>query len=152
MSAPAEKPDAERPAGGGGVEGAPDAAGEVPGGDTGAHGGLFALPGWIVAWFYPHVALFVLANASAIALNAAMGRPWWALWVAVGSLALLGLHYLLYKIMTIDEAWVDARAEEVHLKSYDRGHIQEMSERRGLTTPADRIRKRRSRKDGHDTS
>jgi uncharacterized membrane protein len=71
-----------------------------------------------------------------------MGRPWWAIWVVIVTVLMLGLHFLVYKAMTIDDAWVDARAEEIHVKSYDRGHIQEMSERRGLTTPADRIKRR----------
>ncbi len=106
---------------------------------------LFALPEWIVSTFRWHAAAAVAINGSAIALNWAMGRPWWAIWVVVATVLVLGLHFLVYKAMTIDDAWVDARAEEIHVKSYDRGHIQEMSERRGLTTPADRIKSLRGK-------
>jgi len=105
---------------------------------------LFALPSWIVSTFRWHAIAAIAINTAAIALNWHVGRPAWSIWVVVATVLLLGLHFLFYKVMTIDDAWVDARAEELHVKSYDRGHIQEMSERRGLTTPADRIKRRRS--------
>jgi hypothetical protein len=34
------------------------------------------------------------------------------------------VHYLVYKSRTVDERWVEERTEELHLKSYDRDHIQ----------------------------
>lgn len=105
-------------------------------------GKAFVLPSWIVTSFRWHAGLAALVTSTAVAANIAMGPPGWSLWVVVGAIALLGPHYLLYKIMTIDEAWVDARSEEIHLKSYDRGHIQDISGRQGLTTPSDKGLKR----------
>lgn len=100
------------------------------------------LPSWLVASFRWHAILAAVATATAIAANVRMGPPAWSLWVVVAAIALLGPHYLLYKIMTIDESWVDARSEEIHLKSYDRSHIQDISGRQGLSTPVDRAVKR----------
>lgn len=104
---------------------------------------ILSLPSWIITTFRWHRLTALIVMAVSIALNAMTGRPWWSIWVVVAAIAAVGAHYLAYKTMTIDDAWVDARAEEIHVKSYDRGHIQEMSERRGLETPADRIKQRR---------
>ena len=67
-----------------------------------------------------------------IALNLAnvvMGRPWWAFWPLIVTGFLLGVHYLLYKATTVDEQWAEERVEELNLKSYDRGHIEELKSR-----------------------
>ena len=63
--------------------------------------------------------------------NASTGRPWWAFWPLLVTGMLLGLHYLLYKAMTVDEHWAEERIEELNLKSYDRSHIEELKSRFG---------------------
>ena len=51
---------------------------------------------------------------------------------------LLGLHYFLYKVATVDEQWAEERVEELNLKSYDRSHIEELKTRYGGDAPARR--------------
>jgi len=65
--------------------------------------------------------------------NVVTGRPWWAFWSLIATAFLLGLHYLLYKGLSVDEQWADERVEELNLKSYDRGHIEDLKSRFGRT-------------------
>ena len=37
-----------------------------------------------------------------------------------------GLHYILFKAFTVDERWVEQRVEDLTIKSYDRGHIEDI--------------------------
>ena len=49
------------------------------------------------------------------------------------------LHYLVYKASVIDDDWVDARAADLHYKSYDQGHIDFIAERHDLDQINDRL-------------
>lgn len=40
---------------------------------------------------------------------------------------MLAVHYLIHKAMTVDEAWVEERAADLHSKSYDAGHIDQIA-------------------------
>jgi hypothetical protein len=81
------------------------------------------LLGLAVRLFRPHFLVFFAAGAAIIALAAATG--WHRLyWIVMGWGGLLLVHYLVYKARIIDERWVEERTEELHLKSYDRDHIQ----------------------------
>ena len=92
--------------------------------------------------FRRHFAAFLLVNIALTAVNVVMGAPWWAFWpLAAWSLPLL-LHYLVYKTSTIDDAWVDARVEDLRSKSYDLSHIDDIkrastgaSPKRGVGEP-----------------
>lgn len=82
--------------------------------------------------FYPrHLWTFVTLNAAATAVNFLTGQPWWAFWLLIVTSFLLGVHYLLYKALTVDEQWAEERTEELNLKSYDRSHIEELKGRFG---------------------
>jgi hypothetical protein len=74
---------------------------------------------------------FVALNIGLNLTNVMTGRPWWAFWPLIVTGMLLGLHYLLYKAMTVDEHWAEERIEELNLKSYDRSHIEELKSRFG---------------------
>jgi hypothetical protein len=85
------------------------------------------------AW---HLRGFVIANVALTAANVWTGGPWWAFWPLVASGFPLAVHYLSYKAAVVDERWVDARVEELNLKSYDRSHIEDVKARRGAkSTP-----------------
>ncbi|HSH06207.1 MAG TPA: 2TM domain-containing protein [Burkholderiales bacterium] len=76
--------------------------------------------------FRRHFAVFLAVNLVLTAANVVMGAPWWAFWpLAIWSVALL-VHYLVYKTSTIDDAWVDARVEDLRSKSYDLSHIDDI--------------------------
>jgi len=76
--------------------------------------------------FRRHFAAFLLVNLALTGTNIAMGAPWWAFWpLAIWGVPLV-VHYLIYKASTIDDAWVDARVEDLRSKSYDLSHIDDI--------------------------
>lgn len=95
----------------------------------------------LVQLFPWHAGVFLAVNAAITAINAVTGPPWWGLWPLLATGALLGVHYLGYKAAAVDERWVDARVEELNLKSYDRGHIEGLKARHGDAAPLDNERK-----------
>lgn len=77
------------------------------------------------------VALYPLHRAVTLALNGLLtvanfftGTPWWAVWPLLVTGFALGLHYLVYKVRTTDDEWVQQRVDDLHDRSYDRGHIE----------------------------
>ena len=86
-----------------------------------------------------HLIAFCAINAGLTALNVYTGRPWWAVWPLLGWGVVLAIHWLIWRVRTVDDRWVDARTEEVWLKSYDRSHIDGIRERvDGTPTGPDR--------------
>jgi hypothetical protein len=61
--------------------------------------------------------------------NLIRGGGWWTFWPMLALAFLLGLHFLLYKAVSVDEAWADERVEDLNVKSYDRGHINSIAGR-----------------------
>lgn len=76
-----------------------------------------------VTGFRPHFLVFLAAALAILALAAATDWSWLYWLPLVWGIPLL-VHYLIYKARTVDDRWVDERTEELHLKSYDRDHIQ----------------------------
>jgi hypothetical protein len=76
-----------------------------------------------------HVVAFCAFNACLTALNVYLGRPWWAVWPLLAWGVVLAVHWLIWRARTVDDRWVDARTEELWLKSYDRSHIDGIRER-----------------------
>jgi hypothetical protein len=86
---------------------------------------------WAPRAFRWHMLAFVAFNTGLNLTNALTGRPWWAFWPLIATAFLLGIHYLLYKAVTVDEQWAEERVEELNLKSYDRSHIEGLKSRFG---------------------
>ena len=79
--------------------------------------------------FRRHLLAFVVVNVLLTAANVVMGAPWWAFWpLLVWALALM-IHFLFYRASTVDDAWVDERAQDLRSKSYDLGHIDSIRQR-----------------------
>ncbi len=47
---------------------------------------------------------------------------------------MLAVHFLVYKTGTVDEDWVAERTAELHSKSYDAGHIDQIAADHGGKT------------------
>lgn len=85
--------------------------------------------GWrdrLVRGFRWHRLGFLTLNLALTAANIAAGPPWWALWPLLATGLLLALHAFFCKAFTVDERWAQARVAELNLKSYDRGHIEDI--------------------------
>jgi hypothetical protein len=86
-------------------------------------------PAWVgrlVRAFRWHAWFFGAINVALTAINIAVGPPWWALWPLLATGLAFGLHYILFKAFTVDERWVEQRVEDLTIKSYDRGHIEDI--------------------------
>lgn len=90
---------------------------------------LAAIRPWVVRGFRWHAAVFLMLNGVLTVFNVATGSPWWAFWPLAATALLLGLHYIVYKSLTANEAWAAERVEELNLKSYDRSHIEDLKSR-----------------------
>jgi len=78
--------------------------------------------------FRRHRLAFILVNGALTAANLYTGAPWWAFWpLALWSVALT-IHYLIFRSARVDDAWVEERVLDLRSKSYDLGHIQDISE------------------------
>ena len=74
------------------------------------------------AWAY-------VAGACVLSVaNWLTGAPWWSFWPLAGWGVALAAHYLFRKSRTVDEAWVEERTADLHSKSYDAGHIDQIAE------------------------
>ena len=80
----------------------------------------------IARLFRPHLAAFVVVNVVLTGINIYGGAPWWAFWpLAIWGLVLM-LHFLYARASSVDEAWVEERTLDLHSKSYDSGHIDDI--------------------------
>lgn len=100
---------------------------------------------------YPwHRLVFITLNGLITAINIWTGPPWWGLWPLVITGAVFIVHFLIYRVVTIDEQWVDERAVDVYDRSYDQGHIANIAGRHDMETPLERtereLRERRARR------
>jgi predicted TIM-barrel fold metal-dependent hydrolase len=74
---------------------------------------------------------FALVSAVVIltVINFFVGEGWWSLWPAVGWGIIFFFHLCLVKATNVDEEWVNERTDDLRLKSYDLGHIDDIDER-----------------------
>jgi len=87
--------------------------------------------------FRRHAGAYAVVACVLSAANWHTGVPWWSFWpLAIWGVA-LGIHYLIHKTLSVDEAWVEERTAELHSKSYDAGHIDRISADQGAQS-ADR--------------
>lgn len=77
--------------------------------------------------FRRHAALFLGVNVALNVANYFVGTGWWAFWPLTAWGVLFMIHYLRYKAVTVNEQWVDTRASELRIKSYDRDHIENIA-------------------------
>lgn len=82
---------------------------------------------WVV--FRWHRNAFLVVNGALHVANILMGARWWAFWPLFGWGVVFLAHYLYVKTISVDQAWVDERAEELRYKSYDLGHIRDIEDR-----------------------
>jgi hypothetical protein len=98
--------------------------------------GIGAFGRWLVRAFPWHLRGMLVGNAALSIANAFTGGPWWAFWPLLATGFLLAVHFLFCKAAAVDDRWVEERAEELNLKSYDRSHIENLKARhRGKSDP-----------------
>lgn len=76
-----------------------------------------------------HMLAYAGLGAILLAANIYVGGGWWSFWpLSIWSIV-VALHFLFVKSVNVDDSWVKERAEELHLRSYDLGHIEDIEKR-----------------------
>ena len=88
-----------------------------------------------------HVGIYVACAGALTAVNWTVGGSWWSFWPVGVWGVVLGVHYLVYKTRSVDESWVEERTADLHSKSYDASHIDDIARDRGAAEDAVRERK-----------
>ena len=79
--------------------------------------------------FRLHRRIFVTAMVTLIVINVMVGGGWWSFWPMCFWGLVFSLHFFYYKSVTIDEAWVEERTDDMRLRSYDLSHISDIEDR-----------------------
>lgn len=81
-----------------------------------------------------HAWAYAVTAGALITANWHTGAPWWSFWPLAAWGVLLAVHYLVHKSRTVDESWVAERTADLHSKSYDAGHIDQIADDHGGRT------------------
>ncbi len=76
-----------------------------------------------------HRRAYVAGLVILVAANILVGGGWWSFWPMCAWGLVFSLHFFYYKSVTIDEAWVKERTDDMRLRSYDLSHISDIEER-----------------------
>ena len=76
--------------------------------------------------FRRHAGVYAAVACALTAANGYTGAPWWSFWPLAAWGVVLAVHYLICKARSVDEAWVEERTADLHSKSYDAGHIDQI--------------------------
>jgi hypothetical protein len=84
---------------------------------------------------------YAVVGTVLLGANILVGGGVWSFWPLFAWGMLLALHFFFVKSMDVDERWVEERADELHYRSYDQGHIDDIEhrveERDASVRPAD---------------
>jgi hypothetical protein len=87
-------------------------------------------------WFRRHALAYSAIIGALITVNIAIGGGWWSFWpTCVWSIA-LSFHFFFYKSVTVDEAWVQERTDDMRLRSVDLSHIRDIEDRVSRQDPS----------------
>jgi 2TM domain-containing protein len=75
-----------------------------------------------------HVWTYAAGAAILVLANVLTGGGWWSFWPLAAWGVVLAVHYLIHKSRTVDDAWVEERTADLHSKSYDAGHMDQIAE------------------------
>ena len=116
----------------GGGFGSGDGAGDRDGGGP-------ALPRWaavVGAWQPRHRLAFVAVGGCATAADVFLGEGWNTFAPMLAWAMLFGLHYVIARSLTMDEDRAERRTEDLRLRAYDQGHIDDIGGRHDLVIDA----------------
>lgn len=76
-----------------------------------------------------HRLVFFTAVGGLTLCNVLIGGGWWAFWPVFVWALIYFLHLCLVQATNVNEEWVDERTDELRLRSYDLGHIDDIENR-----------------------
>lgn len=75
-----------------------------------------------------HVVVYLAVVAVSAAVDLTLSDIRWFHWPAMVWGAVLCVHILYCKSLSVDEGWAEARADKLRERSYDLGHIMSIEE------------------------
>jgi hypothetical protein len=76
-----------------------------------------------------HVLAYSVIIGVLTAVNIVIGGGWWSFWPTCTWGIGLAFHFFYYKSITVDEAWVQERTDDMRLRSVDLSHIRDIEDR-----------------------
>lgn len=76
-----------------------------------------------------HVLAYSVVMSMLVVANIFVGGGWWSFWPMIAWSLVLACHFFYYKSVTVDEEWAQERTDDLKLRSYDLGHIQDIEDR-----------------------
>lgn len=83
-----------------------------------------------------HVLAYCVLMGALVAVNIYIGGGWWSFWPMCAWGLVLAFHFFYYKSVTVDEAWVQERTDDMRLRSYDVSHILDIEDRSNKRDPS----------------
>lgn len=102
-------------------------------------GGAEAYRRWgerLRAWWPRHLAVFAALGGAATAADVFAGDGWNTFAPVLAWAVLLGVHFILARSLAADEGWAGGRAEQLRLRAYDQGHIDDIGGRHDVIIDA----------------
>ncbi len=79
--------------------------------------------------FRRHLLAYSVIIGALTAANIVIGGGWWSFWPTCAWGIGLAFHFFYYKSITVDEAWVQERTDDMRLRSVDLSHIRDIEDR-----------------------
>jgi len=79
--------------------------------------------------FRRHLLAYSMVIGALTAANIVIGGGWWSFWQTCAWGIGLAFHFFYYKSITVDEAWVQERTDDMRLRSVDLSHIRDIEDR-----------------------
>jgi hypothetical protein len=87
-------------------------------------------------WLRLHIRIYAVAAVLLIVVDKLTGPALWSFWPLIAWGGVLAVHFFAVKSLFVDEDWVEERARELHDKSYDFGHIDDIRDRIDSADPS----------------
>ena len=110
--------------------------GDGDGGGDGEDSARWRWAAGLGAWWPRHRLAFAAVVGCATAADVFFGEGWNTFAPVLAWAMLLGLHYLLAQSLDVDDDRVERRTEDLRLRAYDQGHIDDIGGRHDLIIDA----------------
>lgn len=75
-----------------------------------------------------HFLAFAGVSIVLVAVDLLFSEARWFYWPVMIWSAVLGVHFLYCKTLSVDDSWAEERTDNIRYKSYDLGHIRDIED------------------------
>lgn len=76
-----------------------------------------------------HGAVFWCVAAVLLIINVTVGGGWWSFWPLYAWGLVLAVHFFYVRSINVSDDWVEERADDLRMRSYDFDHIRDINQR-----------------------